>query len=338
MDMFQSLLTQSSGSRVSPETLEMLGRRASQMFQQQGVPLNQAIAQLAAEHPDLGNEHIKRIVEFANTVTFQEMFASSADKNIHFEVADPGIVLRDLKDGGSPAHDGKTLQGGMGDYHTSPGAQAKGMDDQPDLSQMFQGQDQGAQGQVKMASAEVDHLSHSNPIDDVYDTHVRLQAARDELVRANERWDLLVKEAREELFKAVKNEVLQPHGAGLGGVVSALEKLGSDRTVIFDTLKPVIEKLAEAGVPKQQLSKSLEKRAGVVINPAHPLVKAWSGLSKVAYEKVRTELALTELEEGLAQTSEFIKNAGSLTTGVKNAVGHRGHVPSALRQRFPRIK
>lgn len=310
------------------------------MFQQQGVPLNQAITQLAAEHPDLGNEHIKRIVEFANTVTFQEMFQNSEDKNVHFEVADPGMVLRDLKDGGSPAHDGKTLQGGMGDYNTPPGAEAKGMDGQPDLANLFQsqGQEQGAQGQVKMASAEVDHLSHSNPVDDVYDLHVRFQAAHDELSRANERWDLLVKEAKASLYKAVQEEVLSSTGAGLGGVVSALEKLGSSRDVIFDVLKPVIEKLASNGVPKNLLSRSLEKRAGVVINPRHPLVQAWSGLAKAAHEKVRTELALAEIDDGLSQTREFIKNAGSLTTGVKNAVGHRGHVPAALRQRFPRIK
>src|SRR3954463_14072601 len=100
--MFENLLTQPSTPQVSPELLETLGRSASRMFLQQKVPLNDAVRQLVAEHPGLGDEHLRRIVEFANNTTFQEMFQGGTDKNVHFPVADPGVIVRDVKDGGSP--------------------------------------------------------------------------------------------------------------------------------------------------------------------------------------------------------------------------------------------
>lgn len=342
MDMFQDLLTSSSAPRVAPETLEMIGRQASQMFREHGVPLNDAIRQLAAQHPELGNEHIKRVVEFANNVTFQEMFQSSPDKNIHFEVADPGVVLRDLKDGGSPAHDGKTLQGGMGDYKTSPssfgnkGVQA-GLDDE--LSNLFQHRpaDQGGGdvGQVKMAHTVEDHTVHANPVEDVYDAHVRLQASKRELENAGERFDLLVKEAHEGLYHLVKHEVLDPNGAGIGGVLHVLSKVAS-ADLVHSVIGPMVKKLASEGVSREQLNMSLEKRAGKVVNMNHPLIQTWSGMMKAAEEKVKTEEALEEIGRSLIETDRFLKTSGDLATGIKKAVGPRGRVPSGLRQRFPR--
>lgn len=336
MDPFHSLLTQPTEQRVDAETLELLGRRASLMFQQQGIPLNQAIVQLLSEHPELGNEHIKRVVEFANNVTFQERFQNGQDKNVHFEVADPGVILRDLKDGGSPAHDGKTLRGGMGDYLTPPGQGDKGFQDNQDPVDLMFGSQNGAEGGVKLASAPVHPGLHSNPIDDVYDAHVRLQAARQELVGAHEEQDLLLKQAHDELYHVIRREVISPDGAGLGGVVAALEKVALDRRVVLDVLTPLIEKLAAEGLSKASLSHSLEKRAGATVNPQHPLVRVWAGISKLAMDKVKTEMALQDIDDGLEQTSSAIKRAGAITSGVKQAVGVRGRVPNAIRQRFPR--
>lgn len=318
MDLFESLLSHSSGSRVHAETLEMLGRKASQMFRQQGIPLNQAVAQLVSQHPELGNEHVKRVVEFANTVTFQELFQSSDDKNVHFDVADPGVVLRDIKDGGSPAHDGKTLSGGMGDYAAPANAWKDGIEggDQMLANAFDPAQDNPSgdesHGLQKMAGIQDANLQHgySNPIEDVYDTHLRLEGARSELVRANEHFDLMLKEAHADLYRVIKAEVTSPDGAGLGGVTRVLEKIATDRCMALNILRPMIEKLATEGLSKDMLAKSIEKRAGVVVNLQHPLVKVWGGLVKIANEKARTELALSELDGHLAQTVAFLKSAG----------------------------
>ena len=338
MDTFDSLLTQSSGRRVSAEELEMLGRKASSLFQQQGVPLNQAITQVIKDHPELGNEHVKRIVEFANTVTFQELFQKSEDKNVHFDVADPGVVLRDLKDGGSPAHDGKTLSGGMGDYSVAP--QQENNPDDAALAQMFnpaahQPQADGGQELAKLASAPTDNSVHANPIEDVYDAHVRLQAARSELAGAHEQFDLLQKHAHDELERAIKREALSEDGAGLGGVLSVLEKLAS-KELVASVVGPMIEKMARDTRTQEPLLAGLEKRAGKVINPGHPIVVAWSGLVKAAEDKVRTAEALSEVDGHLKETTAFLKNAGALATGLKDAVGITGKVPNGLRQRFPK--
>ena len=116
----QFLMTDAPRPGVGAEVLEMLGRKAADRFMHEGTPLNDAIRDLISEHPELGNEHVKRVVEFANNVAFQELFSKSDDKNVHFDVADPGAVIRDLKDGGSPAHDGKVMDSKSKDYMSPP--------------------------------------------------------------------------------------------------------------------------------------------------------------------------------------------------------------------------
>ena len=332
--MFESLLTQSSGPRVDPETLEMLGRKASQMYQQQGVPLNQAVAQVVADQPDIGNEHIKRIVEFANTVTFQEMFQGSEDKNVHFDIADPGVILRDLKDGGTPSHDGKPLS--MSDYTAPPKTQEAGA---PDVEQLFSqqftsGGNGGTTDMPKVASVRVDHELHADPIEDVYDTHVRLKATREKLASSFETMHMLLNETKEELYQEVKQQVLDPYGAGLGGVVGALEKV-ADHVTIHVLLGPMIDRMIEERIPAD-LNTSLEKRAGSVVNYQHPLLAKTDAIVKLASEMVVCEKAIDDVDGMLEQTMGVLKQAGAMTTGVKKAVGSRGKVPGALRQRFPR--
>lgn len=304
MDPFSQLLTSSSGPAVSPEMLEMIGKKAAELFLRQGVPLNDGISRLIAEHSELGNEHVKRVVEFANNFAFQELFEKSPDKNVHFDVADPGVVIRDSKDGGSPAHDGKTMASTK-DYLAPPSAdKGEGADD---LAHLFAGNaGAGPEMQAKLASAKVDHSQHANPVEDVYDQHVRLQAAQSELELSNERFDLLLKQASEELYQVIKNEILDPYGAGMGGVIKVLEKVASfDPT---DVLRPMTERLLREGVGPMALAHSLEKRAGAVINQAHPLVMTWAGLEKIAYDKRKTEMALEEISRSLEKTSAFLRS------------------------------
>jgi hypothetical protein len=318
MDPFsQEILSQPTGSRVAPEMLEMLGRKASQMYQQSGVPLNQAIRELAAQHPELGNEHIKRVVEFANNVTFQEMFQSSQDKDVHFEVADSGVVLRDLKDGGSPAHDGRP----MDDYSTAP---------KQSLNDDVGSQIWPTDGGVKVAS------NGATP-DELYDHQQQLQGSLDKLAESYELAGYELSTARENLYNVVKHEILDPDGAGLGGVMGALTKLASEEMVAA-ILPGMVERLREEGFQPKQLEASLEKRAGVVVNPNHPLVVSFNHLIKVAHEMTVVGTAMAQTERELAEAkSEFRKTAGPLTSGVRDAIHTGGgKLHPSIRQRFPR--
>jgi hypothetical protein len=309
MDMFQDLLAQQRTPQVSPETLELLGTKAAHMFTQGGVPLNDAVSQVSAEDPNLGDEHIRRIVEFANNAAFQEMFEKSPDKNIHFDVADPGVIIRDLRDGGSPAHDGKPLGiGGKADYQSLPKA-GGGEEGMAELSQMFAPQAQEATSQTMAKLAGVYDPSagrHANPVDDVYDAHVRMQAARQHLAGSNEEHDAILKTAKAEFYDVVKYEVMSPTGSGLGGVIGALEKIAS-REVLASVLVPLVEKLAADGVSRDLLSSSLEKRAGKMVNPAHPLITSWAGMVKAAEERIKTESAIATLDKQLEKTAAFLR-------------------------------
>lgn len=331
MDFIESLLAQaSSGPQVHPEVLETLGRQASQLFQQKGISLNDAIQQVAAAHPELTPEHLKRVVEFANTVTFQEMFQNSADKNVHFEVADPGVVLRDLKDGGTPSHDGKPLN--TDDYNKPPKTQEAGF---PEAEQLFSqqftsGGNGGTVDMPKVASARLDnHEMHANPLEDLFDTKLRLEASREKIAAANETMDLMLKQAKEDFYRAVKNEVLDPDGAGLGGVIGVMQKVAS-----FNHCAPALQnatmRLLEEGVHPEVLDESLHKQAGSVVNYNHPIVRTWSAMHKLAQELVTSNQALADVDSMLEKT------AGALASGIKETVGVRGKVPSGLRQRFPR--
>ncbi len=331
MDPFEQLLTQPSGVNVQPETLEMLGRQASQLFRSQGVPLNQAISQVLANHPELGNEHIKRIVEFANTVTFQEMFQGSEDKNVHFDVADPGVVMRDLKDGGSSAHSGKTLT----DYQRPPQSNNQSSELDAALMQQFTGSGTPNNEATKVASS-LNHDRHANPLEDVFDTKIRLEATHEKLAESFERMDILLKEAEEDFYQQVKLQVGDSDGSGLGGVIGALEKLAS-QDLVEAIMTPVATRLVKEGYDQQYLIRSLTKIAGVVPNLEHPLFAAFDAIIKLADEMVVCNQALLDTDKMINDiNAPFKKLAGDLTTGVKKALIPKGRVPDGVRQRFSR--
>lgn len=332
MDPFEQLFTQQQASSVGPDMLEMLGRQASQLFQQRGIPLNEAIVQVVADHPELNNEHLRRVVEFANTVTFQEIFQSSSDKNVHFDVADPGVILRDLKDGGTPSHDGKPLGSSMNDY-MSPVRQAGSSQVDQLIGQQFSQDNPGYADTAKIASV-TDHGSHANPIDDIHDLRIRTEATRDALVEAHEMYDRLLKTAKAELHQQVKNEILDPDGSGLGGVLDVVEKIASDHAEML--IGPIVASLLNEGVSPELLNESMEKKAGEVVNMEHPVIAMVDAIVKIAKDLTVTDLAIDEMNQSLQEIDEFYKSAGALTTGVKQAVGMKGRVPSGLRQRFPR--
>ena len=71
------------------EALARLGKQASDMYLKEDIPLNDAIVKLASARPDLTKEHVQRVIENANLVTFEELFKGSSDKHVVFDLADP---------------------------------------------------------------------------------------------------------------------------------------------------------------------------------------------------------------------------------------------------------
>ena len=335
MNIFESLLTGHQPTGVSPELLETLGKQAATRFLEDGTSLNESIAKLASEHAELENEHVKRIVEFANNETFQHLFEKSADKNVHFPLADPGVVIRDLKDGGSPKHDGKVLNSpnkhknsgipsepasgaSSSDYRSDPSNIQSNDDGFGSLSSAFaelsrQDQHSGAAGTgeplAKTAGVHTECVQgggHANPIDDVYDQHLQLQAMETKLAEAHETCDLLLQDAREDFYKLAKKEILTYDGADAVEVIQAVKMASPSDPIAFSILRPVMERLTKEGAVKAQ---DLEKRAHVrMLNQAHPLVVALSSIVKVAQEKLNAGAALSEVRASLVQTGDFLRS------------------------------
>ena len=78
------------------QDLSLLGKEASTMLLEHGIPLNDAIIKIASRRPDMKKEHVQRVIENANLITFEDMFKSASDKHITFELADPNVVHAQL--------------------------------------------------------------------------------------------------------------------------------------------------------------------------------------------------------------------------------------------------
>lgn len=78
------------------ESLARLGKQASDMYLKDDIPLSDAIVKIASSRPDMSKEHVQRVVENANLTTFEELFKSSSDKHVVFDLADPQEVHQNL--------------------------------------------------------------------------------------------------------------------------------------------------------------------------------------------------------------------------------------------------
>jgi len=105
-DLPFGLESKSTFAALSPSDLQSLAKRASVAYLMGGTSLNDAIIKLAREFPSISPHQVQRVVEFANQETFAKLFSDNekyaSDKNIEFDVADPGVVLMELNNGARP--------------------------------------------------------------------------------------------------------------------------------------------------------------------------------------------------------------------------------------------
>lgn len=316
MSFFESLLTQSSHTGPSPELLETLGHKAATAYLREGRALNETIHELVRDQRGIGNEHIKRISEFANNAVFQERHSTSEDKNVHFPIADPGVILRDLRDGGAPAHEGQTLSASpdrktatpsdLSDYAKPPTMQGFSTHSgEPDLLGTLFGD--AAEAEKTAASAS----RHARPIDDVFDDHLCVRAARDKIASVHEQFDLAYKAAQESFYREARRECLDPDGLGLAGVTQAV-KLATqslDPLTGYWALRPVVERLVSEGVVD---SASMDKTACAravrhrIPNDDHPLLTSLYGMLKAAQEQHRAATSLAEADHRLTATTQAL--------------------------------
>lgn len=119
-DLPFGLESKNTFAALSPSDLQSLAKRASVAYLTGGMSLNDAIIKLAREYPSISPHQVQRVVEFANQETFSKLFSDNekyaSDKNIEFDVADPGVVLMELNNGARPA----VMSAPPDEYSSSP--------------------------------------------------------------------------------------------------------------------------------------------------------------------------------------------------------------------------
>jgi hypothetical protein len=157
-DMPLGLTRQTTYAKLSAEELESMGKQAAVAYLTRSSPsLNDAIIKVAKQHPSISTHQVRRIAEFANTETFSQLFADNvkyaSDKNIDFNVADPGHILHELNDGAKP----QFLMAPPDEYSTDPVkmSSAEAVEADLVLTRMFMGVDPASPGSEKTVLAQV---------------------------------------------------------------------------------------------------------------------------------------------------------------------------------------
>jgi len=306
---------------LTASDLEMLGKRASDMYLRKEASLNDAVSQLAGQHAGISPEQIKRVVEFANQNTFQSIFEKQAgDKNVEFDLADPGVVIRELNDGARPAvynpvpeeygrEPVKTSSAVLTDlelfqiFGVQPSTPAieKSAEDRTAFlkeasARLRAGDDSGLVERDLAAATSLQTIKQaefSYPTDSHYN---ELAAYRTRLVKMAEDADYaadknrrLTKEAMGNLVELVRQDVLG--GTELGDVVQALSSVPTDRALLKTAMTEIVNDLIvhdfdpvklQAGLLHYRMTKEATVR---VPNLQNPTIKTFAAFAKLASEQ-----------------------------------------------------
>lgn len=297
----------SSGHRhadLSPEKLELMGKMAANLFLSEDVSLNEGVAKLAGEHPDINHEQVKRVCEFANTAVYlarhdQSKTAGAESSYPQYQLADPARVIQDLSDGARPT----VVTAVDADYGRQPEKKQKVSASKADelLSELFG---------TKEAQARADlDFSKETAIQEIMDAKSALTGLRDSLSSTGEGFDLSIKEASAEYYDVVKRHILG--GGDFVDVLAAVKTAAVGDAKISDILGPVIdgllrEKVATADTLARS-TKALEKVAHRVVNAEHPLVVLPRTIASLDLEIDKIAHGLEDVEAQLSKVNGFIR-------------------------------
>lgn len=300
MDEFTSyLLSGKSHAKISPESLELMGKEAASIYLKEGVPLNTSIAKIASEHDNISTEQIKRIVEFANTAVYlakhdQDKTAGAESSYPQFDLADSSQVLKDLSIQARPEIRTSTDI----DYDRSVvKLKISSAKTEAALEELF-----------KSANGDEKDYSKETIVHEVMSAKETLTSMRDNLVDRFNQQESLFKEATAEFYDNLKRHLLE--GGSFGEAYAAVKSIvGEDSNSILEPFvgRLIQEKVSSVSQLKKQLAEG-EKFAGVV-DSSHPMVQSLSAMVLSGEDLRSTSLALDEVGSELDDVNAFIKNA-----------------------------
>ena len=261
-------------SRVTPKTcleLETLGKRASARFERGETNLTRAVAD-AVKTAGLGPEHIRRVVEFANTNSFLDEFSKEGapHRYVHFAEgpADADAVMAHLEEEAQQP----LVDTGDADYVLPPTDVAKLARDNGDA--VGAGLDFA---ELFPSSADSGDEAPDDPLRELVATERKVaqlcatRAARLEVAQG------AVNEARTTLAREAKIAALE--GVPLGDIVRAWSTVATSPGAMKRAFAIVRPALSDVFDSDSAVRESMGKSAGGgVVNDAHPLVSALSDL------------------------------------------------------------
>jgi hypothetical protein len=232
------------------ESLAQLGKDASDLYLRHGMPLADAIVKVASARGDLSKEHVQRIIENANLVTFEELFKTGPSKHVTFDLADPDDVHARMSGGHEPA----------GDLHSylTPPDQRDPDDSVDDSADSTDDSDDGFGAAQKHAHLVPDHVQWRR---DYYAT----RAAVDTLAKQASAYDAEAEAAVHNFVQMAKRASLQ------GGIKPVLQLAGfaSQDAAVFTKIAHVVAASLPADHREGEYSESAPNRD-------HPLCAAYA--------------------------------------------------------------
>ena len=245
---------------VDPSKLQMLGKQAADLYSNSRTKLSEAVVQVIGDS-NLGTEHVRRICEFANQEAFaNEWEKGGAARNIVFEggPANPADVLRDLHDGSKPSIET------ISDYDYEP----THFSDNNRIDDLLFGKYSQAEkvAEKKMPSVQelrADLLSAKDHFDSkISYLEMSKVAMLDETVNS--------------AFRCIAD------GESPVEILHAWEKVATDKRTFEDAVSSLLKKVNDNGLGNMEVFR--EKVAYEVPNDAHPVIKNFKALTKIAKE------------------------------------------------------
>lgn len=319
--MLKAARTSETSARVSPERLESMGKRAAETWRA-GLHdnLSEAVVQVV-KTAGLTREQVRRVVEFTNHEAFlREFQKEGAHRVVDFGdhgPADPAYVLQVLNSG---AHGGHPVEHSVSDYNSPPTSSKEASAAEEDaLRDMF--------------GAPPPELPYAAPLGEADRLRVKLAGIRDHLTSQLTGLERAYADLSDQLHWHVKQAAL--NGVSLGEVMGAWEPIAPSEAHIKAAFELLAPRLLREGVfsSQEEMFGSLDKTAsaGMVVNPAHPLIESFDAYCECLSKLAETRAERAEVITGLSQLTDFVKNGNAVSAAYGKAkdLALRASVPAA---------
>lgn len=299
-DALHGLLSSGRHAALSPEALELMGKKAANLFLSEKVALNEGVAKLAAAHHDINAEQIKRVCEFANTAVYLSLHdknktAQASSSYPQFSLADPGRVIQDLSDGAKPTvitpTDTDYGQQPLKSSRATPGSELS-------LEELFG---------VKTSSIE--HTGRQQAWLEIGQARDTLIALKDNLTNSAQTLNSMHKEASDVFYDMTKRFLLD--GGSLGDVLNAAKSSGHEEEKVASVMQPFVERWMEEEVMDvfilEQGADEMMKVAHRIVNTEHPMVRTFKAVADLDVEIHKVAAALEDVSENEGRVKTFIK-------------------------------